>query len=169
MRQLFVLLISVTGFFNSCHSTKSINKAIAPKDTSAITSHSAEDSILFIRKALGDIKEHHIDFNTFSAKVKVEFENSKGKRQDLNAVVRMIKDSAIWMSLSATVFNVEAFRVLITRDSLILLNKLEKEVQYRSHDYLQEVTGIPFDFKTLQDLIVGNPVFLMIQMPLLKN
>jgi hypothetical protein len=27
-------------------------------------------------------------------------------------------------------------------------------------DYLQEVTNIPFDFKTLQDLLVGNPVFL---------
>ena len=71
----------------------------------------------------------------------------------------MIKDSAIWISLSASIFNIEVYRVLITKDSVILLNKQEKEVQYRSLDYLQEVTEIPFDYKTLQDLLVGNPVF----------
>ena len=60
----------------------------------------------------------------------------------------------------ATVFNIEAFRVLITKDSVFLLDKINKEIQLRSMDYLQDVTGIPFDFKTLQDLLVGNPVFL---------
>jgi hypothetical protein len=49
--------------------------------------------------------------------------------------------------------------VLITKDSVILLNKQDKEVQYRSMDYLQEITEIPFDFHTLQELIIGNPVF----------
>jgi outer membrane lipoprotein-sorting protein len=39
------------------------------------------------------------------------------------------------------------------------LNKQNREVQYRSIDYLQEVTEIPFDFKTVQDLLIGNPVF----------
>ena len=40
------------------------------------------------------------------------------------------------------------------------MNIRDKEVQYRSLDYLQEVTEIPFDFRTIQDLLVGNPVFL---------
>jgi hypothetical protein len=39
------------------------------------------------------------------------------------------------------------------------MNKLDKEVQYRSLDYLQDVTQIPFDFKTIQDMFIGNPVF----------
>ena len=51
------------------------------------------------------------------------------------------------------------FRVLVTKDSVILLNKQEKEVQYRSINYLQEITEIPFDFKTLQNLLLGNPIF----------
>jgi len=37
---------------------------------------------------------------------------------------------------------------------------LKKQVQYRTISFLQEVTELPFDFTTLQDLIVGNPVFL---------
>jgi hypothetical protein len=40
------------------------------------------------------------------------------------------------------------------------MNKQQKEVLYRSLDYLQEVTKIPFDFKTLQDLFIGNPIFI---------
>jgi hypothetical protein len=72
----------------------------------------------------------------------------------------MIKDSLIWVSGYATVFNVEAFRAVITKDSVIVVNKIDKEVQYRSIDFLQEVSAIPFSLSTLQDLLVGNPVFL---------
>ena len=76
------------------------------------------------------------------------------------AVIKIKKDSAIWISLSATFLNVEVFRVLITKDSVFLLDKQQKEAKLRSLDYLQEVTEIPFDYKTLQDLLVGNPVFI---------
>ena len=105
-------------------------------------------------------EHNYIDFKTFSAKIKVEYQDSKGKQPDVTAIVRIIKDSAIWISLTASILNIEVYRVLITKDSVILLNKQEKEVQYRSLDYLQEVTEIPFDYKTLQDLLIGNPVFI---------
>jgi hypothetical protein len=62
--------------------------------------------------------------------------------------------------LTATILNVEIYRVLIKKDSVILLNKRDKEVQYRSLDYLQEVTQIPFSYSEIQDLLVGNPIFL---------
>ena len=71
----------------------------------------------------------------------------------------MIKDSIIWVSISATILNVEVARARITKDSVIVLLKQDKQVQYRSLDYLQELTEIPFDFKTLQDMILGNVVF----------
>ena len=38
-------------------------------------------------------------------------------------------------------------------------NKLEEVIQYKTIAYLQELTEVPFDFYSLQDLIVGNPVF----------
>jgi hypothetical protein len=40
-----------------------------------------------------------------------------------------------------------------------LLNKLQKTIEFRSIAYLQELTEIPFDFKNIQDVIIGNPVF----------
>ena len=152
------LLFSLALF--SCKTTRQINKAIAPKDsTTVFDKKSAEDSIMLIAETVSAFKSNKIDFKTFAAKIKVDVEDNKGKQPDITAVVRIIKDSAIWVSLSATLFNVEVYRVLITKDSVILLNKQEREVQYRSLDYLQEVAQIPVDFFILQDMLVGNPVF----------
>lgn len=157
---LFISVILMNLIFVSCKTTRQINKAIAPKDTTSVVNHrSSEDSLKMISATVEAFKSHNIDFKTFSAKIKVEVVDSKGKQPDITAVVRIVKDSAIWMSLSATFLNIEVYRVLITKDSVILLNKQAKEVQYRSLDYLTEVTEIPFDFKTVQNLLIGNPVF----------
>jgi hypothetical protein len=155
-----IALILIFALF-SCRTVKKINKAIAPKDTTSviIADHTNIDSLLTIRKTIENLNKNYIDFKTFNARIKVELQDSKGKQPDLTAVVRIIKDSAIWISVTATLFNFEAYRALITKDSVILLNKREKEIQYRSLDYLQEITQIPFDYKTLQDLLIGNPVF----------
>ncbi len=147
------------GIF-SCKTTRQINKAIAPKDTVTVFNNkTSEDSLLLIQETLRSFKNNYIDFKTFSAKIKVEIEDSKGKQPDITAIVRIMKDSVIWMSLSATFLNIEVYRVLITRDSVILLNKQNKEVQYRSLDYLQEMAELPVDFLTIQNLLIGNPVF----------
>ena len=72
----------------------------------------------------------------------------------------MQKDSLIWISVNATIFSYEALRVLITPDSVMVLNKKDKIVQLRSVNYLKELTDLPFDFQTLQDLLLGNPIYL---------
>lgn len=158
---LFVLFILICSSY-SCKTVKQINKAIAPKDTSAVViiDQSKADSILMIKRTMDNLKHNYIDFKTFNAKIKVDYQDNKGKQPDVTAIVRIIKDSAIWISLTASILNIEIYRVLITKDSVILQNKRDKEVLYRSLDYLQEVTQIPFDYKTLENLLIGNPVFI---------
>ncbi len=164
MKNIFSLCIFFFIIFSvfSCKTIKQINKAIAPKDTTAVImiDQSKADSLLMIKNTIENLNHNYIDFKTFNAKIKVEYQDSKGKQPDVTAIVRIIKDSAIWISLTASILNFEIYRTLITRDSVILLNKQEREVQYRSLDYLQEVTEIPFDYKTLQNLLIGNPIFL---------
>ena len=146
---------------SSCKTAKKIQADVAKKDTVTvnISNPSAEDSILVIKKALADVHKKENDFKTFSAKVKVEYQSSKGDQPNITAYIRILKDSLIWVSGYATVFNIEAFRVLINKDSVFILDKINKKALYRSIDYLQEVTEIPFEFKTLQNLLVGNLVF----------
>lgn len=158
---LAIFAITAAFTFSSCKSTKKIQAAISKKDSASVnTTNQAEiDSILALKNLVHDLHSKIPDYKTFSAKIKAEYEDAKGKQPNITLYVRSIKDSLIWMSGYATVFNIEAFRVLIRKDSVFVVDKINKEVQIRSIDYLQEVTQIPFDFYTLQDLLVGNPVF----------
>ena len=160
LRLVVFSLLAVLSI-SSCKTAKKIQTNVTKKDTITvnISNPSAEDSILVIKKALADVHKKENDFKTFSAKMKVDYQSTKGDQPNITAYIRIIKDSLIWVSGYATVFNIEVFRVLINKDSVFILDKINKQVLYRSIDYLQEITEIPFEFKTLQDLLVGNLVF----------
>ena len=143
----------------SCRSARNIQTAIGKKDTVAATTINKIDTTQLIKAALTKLDSNRIDYNSFSSKVDVDYRGGADKRYDVNATIRMQKDSAIWVSINA-VLGIEAMRVLVTKDSVFLLDKLNKTYTARSVDYLQEVTSLPLNLKTLQDLIVGNPVFL---------
>lgn len=100
---------------------------------------------------------NHIDFKTFSAKAKIDLENDKGKQQGLNVSLRVQKDSVIWVSVNFSFL--EVARAIVTRDSVKVINKLKKEVYLRSLDNIEDLVNIPFNFNTLQELIIGNPVY----------
>ncbi|MFL5787806.1 MAG: DUF4292 domain-containing protein, partial [Flavisolibacter sp.] len=110
-------------------------------------------------KALTRLNQNRLNFKTFSAKVNVDYKSGDGRNYNVNANVRLYRDSAIWISVNA-LLGIEAMRVLITKDSVKLLDKLNKSYTARSVSYLQEVTSLPLDLAALQDLILGNPVFL---------
>lgn len=154
----FVALVTV---FTACRSTKTIQTAIAKKDTAQVVpvvDHRA-DSMLYIKQVWDTIRKNNIsDYQTFSAKIKVDFEGNDGRRS-VNAFVRVKKDSVIWVNITAPL-GIDAFRVLITPDSVKMINKLNKTFQLRSVEYLQEVTKIPMKFSDLQNMLIGNPIFL---------
>ena len=156
MRIFFFIVIILLA---SCRSTKKIQTAIERKDT-VVTEVFANkiDSQQLIKNALVKLGENRIEFQTFSAKVDVDYRGGDDKHYDVNANLRMYKDSLIWASVNA-VFGIEAMRMLITKDSIFLLNKLNKTYLVRSIDYLQEVTSLPLTLSTLQNLLLGNPVF----------
>jgi hypothetical protein len=156
----FVILI---GLLTSCRSTKKIQTAIAKKDTLAVVNvpagPSRNDTVRMIKETLSRVDSNRIDFRTYSAKVNVDYTGGDGKKYNVNANIRMLKDSAIWVSVNA-ILGIEAMRLFITKDSVKLLDKLNKTFTNRSVDYLREVTSLPLNLYTLQDLIIGNPVFL---------
>ncbi len=156
---LFFTLIS----FPACRSAKKIQTAISKNDTvlqqTAPNVDPRLDSIRVINDVYAKIQREHINFNTFSGKVKVNYEGSDGKDYEFNAYIRMEKDRVIWVSINA-LLGIEAFRAIITPDSVKVINKLEKIVQLRSVSYLKDIAHLPFDFNTLQDLIIGNAIYL---------
>jgi hypothetical protein len=157
------LLICIAFIFllTSCRSTKKIQTAISKKDTTELSTglNAKADSVRFIKETLQKLKQNYINFTTFSAKVNVDYVDAEDKKYNVNIFVRMYKDSVIWVSVNA-IFGIEALRAYITKDSVKILNKTNKEISARAVSYLQEVTALPLDLSTLQDLLIGNPVFL---------
>lgn len=159
----FILFFLVAGFvMSSCRSTRKIQSAIAVKKDTVEVKLAIDpriDSIRFMKDAYYQLIGNRIEFETFSAKINTDYQGSDGKKYDVNVFIRMKKDSLIWLSVNGAL-GIEGMRVIINKDSVHILNKLDKEYQVRSMEYLQEVAALPLDLRTLQELIIGNPVFL---------
>ena len=147
----------------SCRSTRNIGTAVTKRDTAApvvnVPEGKVNDSVAVMETLVSAVNKNKIDYNTFTGKVNVDYSGSDGKAYNLNANIRMYRDSAIWISANA-ILGIEALRVLVTKDSVKFLDKINKVYRERRLGYLQEVTELPLDLHTLQDLIIGNPVFL---------
>ena len=162
MIRLILILITAAALITSCRSTRKIQTAIATKKDTVIiqpTSDPHADSMRFITEAYSKLLANTIEFETFSAKINTDYQGGDGKKYDVNVFIRMKKDSVIWLSVNGAL-GIEGMRVLINNDSVYILNKLDKEYQVRSISYLQEVAALPLDLHTVQQLIIGNPVFL---------
>ncbi|MGN6295119.1 MAG: DUF4292 domain-containing protein [Chitinophagaceae bacterium] len=162
--RITLVLVAAILLMASCRSTRKIQTVISNKrDTSLVVNppadHSREDTMAFIHKTVANMKAAELDFTTFSAKINVDYQGSDGKKYDVNANLRMYKDSAIWISITA-IFGIEGLRAYITRDSVKILNKQDKTYTARSVAYLQEVTALPLTLHSLQEILIGNPVFL---------
>lgn len=167
---VIALLVAMAGIVAAgCRSAKKIQKVIAApstrKDTALVTSPVATpedlhaDSLRVISQTVNGLGRNRIDYQTFSARMKVHYEGSDGKDYEFNAFIHMKKDSLIWVSINAAL-GIEAFRLLITPDSVKIMDKLKKVARLRSVSFLQEEIHLPVDFKTVQDLLLGNPVYL---------
>jgi len=154
-----IVLIMIAAGCRPAKKVQRIEQSISKKDTSlTVIVTPAIDSFSIVKNIVDSIDKRRIDFTSFSAKVKVDYEGKDGSDQ-ATAYVRIQKDSIIWLSLTGAL-GIEGYRLLISKDSFRLMNKLKKIIQYRSIAYLQEITEVPFDFHSLQDVIIGNPVFI---------
>ncbi|WP_212000158.1 DUF4292 domain-containing protein [Chitinophaga sp. HK235] len=165
MKKTLLLIIGIAGMaFTACRHPKQLARNTFPAtDTSKLAAHrdttSAEERNAFIENMLKGIRNNNINFNTFSGRMKLAFENESKSHNNLTATIRMKKDSIIWVSVAAPIID-EVMRAVITPDSLKLYNRMDKQVFLRKMSDAEDLLNIPFDFKTLQDLLIGNPVYL---------
>lgn len=154
------LILIFSASIYSCRSSKKLQSAMSKNDTTitVVVNPAETDSVKLVTTALEKIEGNYINFQTFSSKIKVQYQDSKQRNYDFNAFVRINKDSVIWVSVIAAL-GIEAFRVYITPDSVKIIDKLDKTVQYRSVSYIRELIKLPVDFYTVQDIILGNPVY----------
>lgn len=127
----------------SCGATKKIThrKPIESKSTEAV---------------LAAMEQSELNFATFSAKAGITI--TKGKRvTSFKANLRIRSDSAIWISITP-LFGIEMARVLITADSVKVIDRIDKKYFIGDFDYINNKFNLDMEFSTLQSLLIGNMV-----------
>ena len=142
----FVILICLLSF-SSCKTKKIATGSVAShrRDSIALNSEAA----MLIQKS----RENRIDYDWFASRIKVEYSDNNIS-QDFTAAVRMRRDSVLWISLQGP-FGIEGGRILITRDSIFVINKLSNEYLRQPISYLSKVLPIQTSVPQLQDFLMG--------------
>ncbi len=147
-RILCLLFLAATFFGVGCKSKKVIS--IVQKPLERVVPSSSE---LLIKK----IKNHENTFNYFAAKGQVSY-SEKSTQQDFDVSIVMEKDKYIWMNVSV-LFGIEAARIKITADSVIILDRLHRKCIIADFNYLKKISNVDLQLKQLQQIIIGNPAF----------
>jgi hypothetical protein len=111
-------------------------------------------AILSSDKDLASFSTDDFSFDYFQSKVKIRF-NSPDQNLSSAATIRMKSDSIIWISL-APALGIELARGIITPDTIIFIDRFNREVYHYNFDQLSRMFNFPVNFKILQSVVVGN-------------
>jgi hypothetical protein len=162
MRKFFIGIILLGWIAGGCHTAKQSQHVL--RDSSVATAPAvtlkpaAVDSVAIFKQQVSDILATPLNYTTFYGRAKAYY-NSPQASGNATVYIKMKKDSVIWISVTGPL-NVEGARVLITQDSIKILNKTEGSLQLNSIDQLQKITKLPLTFSDLQNVILGKAVFI---------
>ncbi len=112
---------------------------------------------------LENLDKYNFDAEWMNIKGGIKLKQN-GSTTSASVYLRMRKDSVIWGAVKKIGF--EAGRVLITTDSVFLVNRLNKTYLAEPISYIRNMMGMPqgdsplSDFRNLYDLLLGNPIYL---------
>jgi hypothetical protein len=142
-KTLPLFFIAFTLLSTSCKSKKKLATTV---DNSNVNCEVKND----VFKA---IKNNRCEFQYFTTSASCDY---SGSPVPLTVNIRMERNKKIWMSVSAIFF--EVARVMITEDSVHIINYSEKYAMSRKIDFVAAYIGTPLTIGQIQDVLVGNSI-----------
>ncbi len=96
-------------------------------------------------------------FSYLSAKLNVLYQKGEQEPIRFRAQIRLKNDSIIWMSI-VPAMGIEAARVVLTADSVKLLNRIKKNYVLGAYHLLDSLMNTGINYDMLQSLLLGNSV-----------
>ena len=144
--KILVLLSVILASFG-CKTRKEVKPVTVPPVLKVTSNKSA---------AIAAINSSAFEFNTLSVKSKVGLMINTNSN-DVSMNIRMQNKSIIWISVTA-IAGIEVARVLITPDSIKVLNRLQGLYMAKPFSYIYQYANKQITFGTLQNLFVGNAI-----------
>lgn len=173
-------MLSVLLIFSACQSSKKVtetdirqaNKTTttspetvvinnAPSATIVKATEDAQKSTtsppLSIIHILEKMTDNEVNADWLAGDVDADYE---GKPMSISAsmTARFRRDSIIWLNVRKLGFNIA--RAKITPDSIFVINYIQSSYIAQDLKHIEKKYNIPADFKVLQNILLGNPVFL---------
>jgi len=143
------LLIACALFAASCRPKKEIVKAPPVAEAAPVADKKSENIASLLGKEL--------QYNTLSLRGKAELDVN-GDANSVTLNVRIKKDEKIWFNVTALGGAIEAARGVITTDSLLLMNRLQKTILRKPLSYIHDYTNQQVNFGWLQAILTGNTI-----------
>lgn len=121
---------------------------------------------LLIRKPLTEMSFNQLyrnlekntpDFSYLSTKLSVSYQKGEKEPVQFRAQMRLKNDSIIWMSIIPAM-GIEAARVVLTTDSVKLLNRMKKNYILGAYHLLDSLMHTSINYNILQSLLLGKSV-----------
>jgi len=103
-------------------------------------------------------RELALKYNMLSFKGEGRYE-SKEENTNFTYKINVLKDSLIWVSISK--MGIEGMRMLITPDSIKLIDKLNKEYFVGDFEYFNNKIGLTIVFEELERIFTGDLSFIL--------
>ncbi len=107
-----------------------------------------------LKSQLTLIKSRQINFNTFSGRASTKLDVN-GDKNDVTLNIRISKGKKIWVSITA-LLGLEVARVVITPDSIKMINKLEGLYLKKPFSFVYQYASRQVNYTTIEALLVGN-------------
>jgi len=102
------------------------------------------------------LEANRFDFENVNLKFSADVELGESS-QSFGGNIRIKRDSIIWMSLRS--FNVEGLRIVITKDSVKYINRLDNTYYLGEFSFLQDRFAIDVDYNALEAIFTNNFFF----------
>lgn len=157
---IWFMMLSMIWFTacNKNHPSKNKNKSIG--DSAVVLNNSSPivSSLPPVNAVVvAPVKIQEIAFDYLTTKSKFSFESRNQNFDNTTVNIRMKKDSLIWISVTGIGF--EVARGLITRDSIVFMDKFHKEYFVLSYAQLSRQYNFDLNFPLIQSIIIGNLPF----------
>jgi hypothetical protein len=101
--------------------------------------------------------KNYNSFTYYESSGNMEY-TTEGNKLELSVGIVMEKDQYIMLTITA-MLGIEAARVLITNDSISILNRLQREHIVTNFDYIANLANVKLNLPQLQSMLVGNPPY----------
>ena len=139
-----IWLLSVVLLLSSCKTKQETGSAVSLKQRNN-------------QELISAVLSNTVEYDKFSAKLGVKLKPGLEKSTtSVPASLRIIKGQALMLSLQIPILNAEVFRMVVTPDSLLLIDRRSKMYVSEALKDIQNVANFAFEYQNLEALFTNQ-------------